>query len=281
MSRIVWNKKILISCLILILFMFLGAIDRIKWIYYNINILESAQVPDDVSINAVQSIIEAKNGYDIFLNGIGMGNIPFIVIIASLIVGYLFAEKFAYFLSTGFGNMCIIRNNFKRYFLSDIKMICIKTFLLIFISEVIFLILCMIIFSANNPIEGYSNVNGILKDLYYEKPLIYCIFQILNQSLFFTILTLLGYGITAFIQNRIIISLTPFIMYMLITVLCQISNSTIGYYVCKLIYPDFILFPFMYANSGIHIILGYFIYFFVVTVLLTIMYKKFSKSYIR
>lgn len=281
MKKIMIEKKVLISFFILIVFMFLGSMDRIKWIYYNINILKSSQIPEDININAVESIVDAKNGYDIFLNGIGLGNVPFIIIIAPLLVGYLFSERFAYFLATGFGNMCIVRENFKRYFLNDIKLVLFKTFNLILFSESTFLLLCVIFFSANNPIEGYSNINGIFKMIYYEHPLIYCMLQIVNQSLFITILGIFGYSLTAFIQNRIIISLSPFIIYMITTILCQISDSTIGYNLCRIVYPDFILFPFLYENNVVQILSGYLVYFFIIIVLLKVMYKKFDKNYIR
>lgn len=280
------NKKIILAFLIIIIALFLGAYGKIQWIFYNEQLLNISDIPDDVNIESVKSIINNKSGYDIFINGIGLGSVPFIIISALLLGGYLFSQKFSYFLTTGFGNFCIIRSNFKKFFLKSVKVSFFNTFKLIFFCETIFLLVCLILFSSKYPVEGYSNIVGVFKNLYYSNPMLYCFIQIFNQSLFLSIMVLIGIGITYFTRNRVIICLSPFIVYMIVTVISQISNETCIYGICKIIYPDFIILPFLIENSItssniLDMIIRYSIYFFICICLLFCTYKKFSKNYMR
>lgn len=280
------NVKLIIALIILIILMFLGASDRISYIISNAKILYSNSIPEDINIQAVKNNIENYTGYDTFIYGIGKGLVPFSIIICPLILGYMFAGDFAYNLKTGFGNFIITRQKFRNYFIKITFKTFVKAFLLVLISEIIFLIICLIIFGNEKPIELYSPVVDSLGSIYYKIPFLYCLLQSLIQSFYMAILTIIGMGFTMFTSNKFIITLSPFVIYLMINIICPILDMAFNASILQTIYPDYLIMSFMTGtyfmdNPIIHNVIGFGIYIIIASALLLCMYKKYNENYLR
>lgn len=280
------DKKITFAIIILIILMFIGAYDRIQWFNINENLLKSVDIPEDINILSVQNLVDNKSGYDIFINGIGKGLIPIVIILAPLIVGYLFSQKFTYDLNTGFGNIIITRKNFKNYFLTITIKTFVKSFIVIFCSEIIFLILCLLMFGSAIPNIDYSRVEDAIKDLYYNIPLLYCFIHICKQAVYISILSIIGMSISIFTRNRFIVSLSPFCIYLLLNIICPILDMSLNLPILKLIYPDYLIMPFitgtyLLENKILNVVASYLIYIIIMLILLCGLYKKYNNNYLK
>ena len=279
-------KKKIIAILILLILMFLGSYDRINYIMESKQMLNSNNIPEDVNKNAIEKNIDNYTGYDTFINGIGKGIIPFVIILSPLVVGYMFAGDFAYDIETGFGNFVIIRKKFNKYFKQKVLITFIKAFLLIFVSEIIFLIICLYIFGNKTPNELYSPVLDALSWMYYKIPFLYCLIYISKQSLYMAILTIIGMSFTIFTRNSFIIKLSPFIIFLLVNIICPVLDMMFNVPILKTIYPDYLILSFMNGsyfmnNNIIHNIIGFSIYIIVACIFIICMYKKYNENYLR
>lgn len=280
------NKKVIIAIILLIILMFISAYDRIHYINSGIQILNDSNPTEDVNIEAVRATVSNYTGYDTFINGIGKGLIPIATIICPLILGYLFAGRFAYELKTGYGNMVITRQKFKQYFINIVKKTFMKSFLVVFFAETIFLIMCLLIFGWKTPVELHTQVFDSISWMFYKIPFLYCLIHVFKQSLYMSIITIIGMTSTIFTRNKFIIALSPFIVYLLINIVCPILDMIIDASALKMIYPDYLILSFMTGtyfmdNPIIHNICGFAIYIIIAVVLLVIMYKKYNKNYLR
>lgn len=280
------NVKLVISLIILIILMFLGASDRISYIMSSTEILYSSSIPEDINIQAIKNNIENYTGYDTFIYGIGKGLVPLSIIICPLILGYMFAGDFVYNLKTGFGNFIITRQKFRNYFIQITFKTFIKSFLLVLISEIIFLLICLVIFGDKKPIELYSPVVDSLSPIYYKIPFLYCLLQSLIQSFYMAILTIIGMSFTMFTSNKFIITLSPFVIYLMINIICPILDMAFNASILQTIYPDYLIMSFMsgtyFMDSPIiHNVIGFGTYIIIASTLLICMYKKYNENYLR
>ena len=280
------SKKIIIAVIILVILMFISAYDRVHYISSGMQIIKDSNRIEDVNIEAVKATVLNYTGYDTFINGIGKGVIPIATIISPLILGYLFAGKFAYELKTGYGNMVITRQKFKQYFINIVKKTFIKSFLVIFFSETIFLIICLLIFGWRAPTELHIQVFDSISWMFYKTPFLYCLIHIFKQSLYLSIITIIGMTFTVFTKNKFIIALSPFIIYLLINIICPILDMVIDASPLKMIYPDYLILSFMTGtyfmdNPVIHNIGGFAIYISIAVAVLLFMYRKYNKNYLR
>lgn len=278
--------KIIISIILLIILLFASAYDRIDYICSNMQLLKTNNIPEDINIDAVKNTLDNYTGYDTFINGIGKGLIPIAIIICPIVLGYLFSGRFAYDLKTGFGNFIISRQKFKTYFIKVILKTFTYSFMVVFLAELFFLIICLAIWGNKTPTELYSQVVDSIKWMYYKIPFLYCIIHIIKQSLYMAILTTIGMNFALFTRNKFIIALSPFIIYLLINIICPILDMNFDVSFLKLIYPDYLIMSFMtgtylFNNPLIHTIGGFTIYALTCVILLLCTYKKYNKNYLR
>ena len=122
--------------------------------------------------------------------------------------------------------------------------------------------------------------------MFYKTPFLYCLIHIFKQSLYLSIITIIGMTFTVFTKNKFIIALSPFIIYLLINIICPILDMVIDASPLKMIYPDYLILSFMTGtyfmdNPVIHNIGGFAIYISIAVALLLFMYKKYNKNYLR
>lgn len=232
-----------ISLLIVLVSLFIGAKDRIEWYYQNLSYL-SSNIPSDVNITAAQKIVDLFSGYDVFINGIGFGNSGFYPILIMLIIGFLFTGNYAQRLSDGSGINEITRIGYKKYYRNEVLQNFIATFCFVVCTLMIFLLICICLYSGTPPTKGYGSAITTVTDLYYNMPLLYCVLQIINQALFLGLFSLLCMGTVSLYTNTFINRISPLIVYLFLTVASQLLYQFSGISWFVLLFPDLIFVPF-------------------------------------
>ncbi len=278
-------SKIIFSFLIVQFALFMGAKDRIDWYFQNLSYLQG-DTPTDISISAVQEIVNTFSGYDVFMNGIGMGNSGYYPILIFLSVGFLFSYKFSLELNNGSSINIITRIGYKKYYLNKMKITFASSFLFVFIILFSFLWICIIFFSPNHPIEGRSTALLNFTSMYYQHPFIYTFFQIINQSFFIAVFSLLSMCITLFTPIVIVAKVIPLTIYLFLTVTTQLLFNITSFSGFSLLFPDIIFTPF---NVEGHTMLGfigekiisYVLFIFLTLFCQILMYRKYKINYLK
>lgn len=192
----------------------------------NIDLLQSISSRPDVSQTAIEALskqISSINGYMVFAEGIS----EFYVSVAAVLLGgIIFSSAFAYDKNTGFGDYCITRSNFKKYYFSKILSIIICEFAFIFVTLSGIFLFSLIKYSAIHPTDdfNFSMVIDTLSTykLFFAKPLLSCFIMIITICIYATALSLIGFGISAFTSNRFLISVSPIALYIVLTIIPQV-----------------------------------------------------------
>lgn len=212
-------------------------------------------------------------------------------VILVLLGGIIYSSSFAYDKNTGYGNYCITRSTFGKYYFSKIFSTFICSFMFAFIS--LFGIFCysLIKYSAVYPTAGFNllMVNEDIKALFYANPLFIVFSVIFTLCVFTAIYTTIGIGVSVFFSNRLIISVSPLAVYLLCTMIPQFFNiQSSAAKILAWIFPSyftgfFIANDFFYCKLPIWGIYPIHILILCVPVLifLTLLYRKNTKQYIR
>lgn len=279
------NPLLYISLIVVLVALFLGAQDSINWYYQNLKYL-SGNVPSDVNLSAVQRSVDLFSGYDVFVNGIGFGNYGFYSILVMLVVGFLFTGSYAQRLSDGSGIAEILRIGYSKYHRKEVLHNFVATFAFATVALFVFLVMCISLFTSTSPTKGFSSPIITATDLYYDMPLLYCIAQILNQSLFLAMFSLLCMGTVSLYSNTFINRMSPLIVYLFLTVASQLLYRFLGISWFVLILPDLIFVPFNVEGGTKAGFIGEKIcaYILLVTAIAAVhcyMYRKYRANYLK
>lgn len=274
-----------ISFFLILIALFIGGKDQIEWYQQNLAYL-SGNIPIDVNITSVQKVVDLFSGYDVFMNGIGYGNSGFYPVLVMLVIGFLFTCDYSQRLADGSGITEITRIGYKKYHQKKVFQNFMTTFGFVTIALMVFLMLCVCIFSGTLPTEGYSSARTTMTDLYYNMPFLYCVIQILNQAFFLALFSLLCMGTVCFYVNTFINRMAPLIIYLFLTVVSQLLHKFLGISWFVLFFPDLIFVPFN-VEGGTALgfvgekIIAYLLLILGVIFLQLYMYKKFETNYLK
>ena len=274
-----------ISLLIVLVSLFIGAKDRIDWYYQNLSYL-SSNIPSDVNIAAARRVVDLFSGYDVFINGIGFANSGFYPILIMLVVGFLFTGKFSQSLSDGSGITEITRIGYKEYHQKEALQNFIATFVFVACTLILFLVICICLYSGTPPTKGHSSAITTITDLYYNTPLLYCLLQIINQALFLALFSLLCMGTVIIYTNTFINRISPLIVYLFLTITSQILYQFTGIHWFVFFFPDIIFVPFNVEGGTVIGFVGekicaYLLLTASIIVVHCFMYKKYRNNYLK
>lgn len=280
------SYKFHISIFILVVALFLGAWDKMEWFFLNLKYTRGS-VPADVNVNALKNIVDSFTGYDVFMNGIGLGNSGYYSMLSTLSIGFLFSRTYCQELNSGSSISIITRKSYSFYYIRKIVSTFFGTFVYICISCLLFLFICLTFFTSSPPMEGYATtVSSSFSSLYYNHPFIFCVLHIINQAVFLSLLSVLGMGLVFFTTSSIIISISPLIIYLGSTIGSQLLFKITGFSWFVFIFPDLMFKPFLNEsltglNHILEIFLSYLILFaFTVSVQVSL-FNKHQKNYIK
>ena len=122
--------------------------------------------------------------------------------------------------------------------------------------------------------------------LYYKKPALYCFLQIINQSFFLSLFSLLNMSIATVYTSTFVNRISPLIMYLFLTVSAQMLYKFLGISLFVLIFPDLIFMPFNVDGQTIlgftgEKIVSYSILIIAVIIAQYFLYRKYSKNYLK
>lgn len=283
--RYLKNPWIYISAAILIIALFFGAREGIEWYRQNLNWL-SGECPPDVNITAVQEIVDHFNGYEVFMDGIGEGTSIFYKSLAMLVVGFLFTGSYAQRLADGSGLTEITRTGYRRYYAREVLKNFLSTFIFITVVLMIFLLMCILAFSAKTPFRGEHLVLfSPVRALYYEVPFLYCTIQILNQALFLSLFSLLCMGTAAFCKKDFVNRISPLILYIFLLVVSDLLFQFLNISWFSLLYPDIIFVTYRTSGGTALGFIGekvcaYLLLALAIVCVHSVMYRKYRKNYL-
>ena len=285
LNRMLRSPRLYISAILLLGTLFLGAKEIIEWYYQNWAYLHG-NIPSDVNIEAVENIVNSMSGYNVFMNGIGMGGTGYYSLMAMLITGFLFTNEFVQGLNTGYAINEISRIGYKKYHLKTVILNFANSFLFYTCILLIFLIISVSIFSPTLPVEGRSPNMLSITTLFYRVPAIYCVIQILNQALFVSLFSTICMGIAVWSTNTFVTKITPLIFYLALTVITQLAYGITDIALFSLAFPDNIFMPFtMEGHTGLGFFLekvvSYILFILLAILSQTMLYKRYSKSYLK
>ena len=276
------SVKIYFSFFLILVSLFIGAKDIIEWFLQNYMYI-NGEMPTDVNSLAVQKVIDLFSGYDVFMNGIGLGNSGAYPILIFVMIGFIFSYRYSQNINTGSGCNEIIRTNYKRYHCNAVFENFIGTFTFVFLVLTIFLLICLLVFSSTPPTEGHSTSLYAATNLYYENPFLYCLVQILNQSFFLGLFSVICMGVAILTTNSFIAKITPIILYLSLTILSQILFNLTHISWFSFIFPDMVFVPFVTcAHTGFGFvgekIATYFVFFTLAVIVHFRLYKKYNTN---
>ncbi len=240
-------------------------------------------------IEAAEAQLNAQNGFMVFMEGVS----EFYVSVAvALIVGLTCSSAFAYDKNTCFGNSIITREKFKKYFIYKAVSTFAVPFIMIFTVLTLVFIAALIIYSPTKPTQAFNfsmNTESSFTVMFFEHYWFSCFFMIFTLSLFGGLYALLGMGIGFATSNRFIISISPFAIYILCTLIPQFFSlkSPVSKYLAW-IFPSYFTGVFIgndYWYTELPKTVAYFVHISVLAVpavtLLYLLYRKNYKQYIK
>lgn len=181
----------------------------------------------------------AINGYMVFAEG---ASEFYISLVSVLLVGVLFSAGFTYDKNSGFGCYCITRKNFLNYFFSKVWSVFLCGFTVTAVPLCLAFIYSLVKYSATLPTDAFNfSMVGKTAEMFFDKPVFSCLFIIFSISLYTALLALMGMGVSAFTSNRFLVSVAPFAIYLLGTIIPQLSyiDSALGHILCWIFPPHF------------------------------------------
>lgn len=280
-KRIMLNPINILFFIVVPIAWYLGASNML----HNYDFLKNAAASNQIFYQRYQLF----SGYTVFADGISSF---YLSIITVLLSGLSFSSSFIYDKNTGFGNYTITRTNIKKYFYVKTITTFVAPFIYIFIALLVILFFCLVKFSANNPqytLEFIMNPNSELVKLFVSYPFLSCCSMIATISFFSSIYTLIGMAFSSFTNNRFLVSIAPFSMYILCTLIPQLFplNSNISKLLAW-VFPTYFTGIFTntdiwYSNlSDVYIyIIHFMVYLIIAILLLIVLFYKNNKQYIK
>lgn len=229
----------------------------------------------------------AINGFVFFADGISH---YFVSLIIVLLVGLIYSSDFAFFKNTSFGNYCITRTTFKKYFLSEIFSVFFTPFIFVFVISLLILCFLLLKYSAISPSANFcdSLIGVLVKPYFYSHPLLWSLLIIVNTSCIAGTYSLIGMCVSKFTSNRFLISVSPLAVFIFLTIIPQLftPQSFIGS-ILSFIYPVFIFTLFSTndldycKNIPIAVIIHWLILIIPIFLTLLALYQKNKKQYIK
>lgn len=164
--------------------------------------------------------LAAVNGFSVFVDG---ASSFYVAAAAFLLFGLFFSGSFLYEKSSGFGNTCIIRSGFKKYYRRKL----ISVFLFAFLTAALVLTaifaFCLIRYSAKSPSDLFNAdmVNEKISVFFTAHPYLLSFAVIFTISIQAGLFTLFGLCCSVFLQNRFVAGIAPFALFLICTILPQ------------------------------------------------------------
>lgn len=242
-----------------------------------------------LSADYANARVNSINGFMVFIEGCSDFYISLAVVLLS---GIIFSSSFCYDKNTGFGNFILSRTDYNRYFVNKVLV----TFAVPFLSVVLVMsavLLCSLsVYSANRPTDDFifSIAEGSeSRSLFLSHWIMSCFIMIFVLGLLGGVYALFGMGVGVFTCDRLIISVSPVALYIMLTLIPQFFsvNGKFAKYVAWL-FPSYLTGIFIgndYRYTELSPLAACAVHFAViiipVAVFLTALYFKNKKQYIK
>lgn len=242
-----------------------------------------------VAAEAFAKQAQAINGYMVFAEGISKF---YVALAAVLLAGLIFSSGFAYDKNTGFGNLCLTRTAFAKYFTGKVFSNFVCVFLFTTLSLLIPFGYSLIKYSATTPTAdfNFSMINEASSKVFFGAPVWSCFLMIITVALYAALFSLIGMGFSLFTSNRFLLCASPLAIYIFVTLFPQLFSTTGAFAkILAWIFPSYITGIFI-NNNFFYIgslsfaavwLIHFAILFIAASVLLTLLYKKNKKQYIK
>lgn len=150
---------------------------------------------------------------DVFLRCLGHGDSGILCFIAPLLAALIFSTSYLSDKDSNFLKFIYTRMDKKKYIISRIIVTALSSGIVITAAMLLNLIIivCMLGFKTNS--ESILLFSGSFAFLYYKNKWLYIIYVIFNSFIFSAIFSLLGLGLSPFINNKYLAFLCPFAIY--------------------------------------------------------------------
>lgn len=166
-------------------------------------------------------IPDAVSCYQAWIYALSLGSGALYKIIAPMLIipnlDSFFVEK-----RNGYSNFVVARSNYKRYYFAKLFSGILVSGLILITILMTWLIICMIAFPHNFPVDFLTYIsNEGFHRLFVERPIIYILIIFILNFLFAAVFYSLGYGISFFCKNKYVVMVTPFLIYLCMTMLAS------------------------------------------------------------
>lgn len=166
-------------------------------------------------------IPNAVSCYQAWIYALSLGSGALYKIIAPMLIipnlDSFFVEK-----RNGYSNFVVVRSNYKKYYFIKLFSGMLVSGLILITILIVWLIICIITFPHNLPVDFLTYIsNDSFRRLFVEKPTIYILIIFVLNFLFAAFFYSLGYGISFLCKNKYIVMVTPFLIYLCMTMLAS------------------------------------------------------------
>lgn len=158
------------------------------------------------------------SAYQAWLNCLSLGSTIYRIVapllIAPIIDG-LFVE-----VKSGYANFVLSRASHREFFVTKYIVGLLSASMILVLSLLLMLAVCMCLFPLNPPVESSTYLSaGFMTETFLKTPFAYIGLMLASNVLFAVLYYSFGFGMTMFTKNRYVLMLTPFLVYMVLTII--------------------------------------------------------------
>jgi hypothetical protein len=215
------------------------AVFSLAWFYGADTVINNIKVFEKGTAPICQDVLNSVNGFSVFVYGAS----SFYIATATVLFSGLFLSgAFLYDKNSGFGNICITRIGYDKYFCKKIIAIFLSSFISVAMILSMIFIVCLFVFSTQSPSELFNADMADTKItlFFFSHPYILSFAVIFTISLQASLLTILGLCFSFFSSNRFIVGVLPFALFLFFIVFPQMfeRKSNFGKYLAW-IFPQY------------------------------------------
>lgn len=212
---------------------------------------------------------EAISAFDAWLYAIGVSPSSLLKLILVVLISIPFTDSYIYDQKTGYINLLRTRSSFNNYMLSKIIANALAGALVVFLIFAILFIISGIFYPLNKPNTELNYIPyGFFENIYRNDPFSYVGLVLSLGSFFGLVFSTLGLSASLIFNNRFAVTAFPFVLYLTLIVLGQISGLTF-------LLPVILITPFSIIGIKLtDILIGYLFIGIITIIQLAILIKR-------
>lgn len=172
------------------------------------------------------SVSSVYNNF-IFFNLSPIGNIYFIIL--PLIAGIVYCDSYVEDKKSGYIKFIFLRRNKTNYFISKFLANFISTGIAVSFPILLGFLINLLLYPSI-PLHSSLGITtimsgGLFASLFYQHPILYTLLWILIYFVYGGIFATCGFMFSIFIENRFIVSIIPFILWIGVEIVCEIVDK--------------------------------------------------------